>query len=79
MTTVCCIVGAACAIGVILWREGWSGVTLRALVWRRPTPEGGDALPVHRFPFALAILLGTAWVLTEAYLGRSLLDVLRGT
>ena len=40
--------------------------------------EEGSGRTAIRFPFAVAVLIGVAWVLVERHLGHSLLDGVRG-
>jgi len=63
-----CLIGGILAFTVLLWKEGFTGA------WMRVRHKTAAAAP--RFPFAVAIVLGTAWVLVEGHLGMSALDAL---
>ncbi|MDH3591360.1 MAG: A24 family peptidase [Planctomycetota bacterium] len=70
-----CIVGALLCLVILLWKEGAPGLVARWLDRKRPAGEP-DGFEAHRFPFALAILVGAAWTLTEVHSGKTLLDLL---
>ena len=73
-----CLMGAVLAVGLILWKEGYTGVVVRVCaVFGFSRKEFALLLPL-RFPFAVAILVGTAWALTERNLGGSVLDLVFG-
>ena len=70
-----CLAGAVLSIAVILWKEGIGGAILRfSGLFRRGRSD--EAMNRLRFPFAVAVFIGTAWAVTERTLGRSVLDVL---
>lgn len=72
-----CLSGGVMALAVILWKEGYGGLLLRiqaALHLR----GGDDGFARLKFPFGLAILVGTAWAITERNLGASALDLVFG-
>ena len=70
-----CLAGAFLSLMWIVYREGPRGMLFRLTHLR--LNEEGSARPALRFPFALAVLIGVAWVLVERHLGHSLLDGLR--
>lgn len=69
------LAGAVLCLLLILYREGLGGLFHRVRNLR--SGEGGEGHVSIRFPFAVAILIGVAWAITEQHLGGSLLDVLR--
>jgi len=72
-----CLAGAVMAMGVILWKEGYIGLLLR--IKAVFTLQGGDdGFQRLKFPFGVAILVGTAWAVTERNLGASALDLVFG-
>jgi len=73
-----CLAGAVMALAVILWTEGYGGVLLRIRAALR-FQGGEDGFARLKFPFGLAILVGTAWAITERNLGASALDLLFGS
>ena len=70
-----CQVGAVLSVATILWKEGIGGMFLRFSGLFRRGREDADMNRL-RFPFAVAVFLGTAWATTERTIGRSALDVL---
>ena len=73
-----CLMGAVLAIGLILWKEGYTGVVVRvSAVFGFSRKEYALLVPL-RFPFAVAVLVGAAWALTERNLGASALALLIG-
>lgn len=77
------IVGAVLALALIVWKEGLFGLGERIL--RRSHDASGEdgegaASPVDpiRLPFALAVLLGVAWLVAERAVGMSLLEMVSG-
>lgn len=67
------LVGAAIAIGALIWRgrlrEGLRG-SLRAMTtFRRPAPVGGAPAP-QTIPYGVAIGLAVVWAWIETYLFR---------
>ena len=71
-----CLVGAVLSVAVILWKEGIGGAILRFGRLFRRSREKDDGMNRLRFPFALAVFVGTAWAVTERTLGRSVLDLI---
>jgi prepilin peptidase CpaA len=65
-----CVAGLAIVAVLFVAREGWSGL------WLRVRALGGLGASVRqprlRFPFAVAVLVGTGWAIAESHLGRSL-------
>jgi prepilin peptidase CpaA len=74
-----CLAGAALCLGLILWKEGVGGVILRVGGALRRSGPGDDELPRLRFPFAVAVLAGVAWVVAERAAGTTLVDLLVGS
>jgi prepilin peptidase CpaA len=72
------IVGAALCLALILWKEGSAGLLVRMSLLARKEATDEPRADRLRFPFAVAVLAGAAWVITERNLGRSLLDAARG-
>ena len=70
-----CLVGALLSVAVILWKEGVGGAILRFGRLFRRSQGPDDAMNRLRFPFAVAVFIGTAWAITERTLGRSVLDL----
>jgi prepilin peptidase CpaA len=70
-----CLTGAVLSVATILWKEGVGGAILRLgrLFKRSRGPD--DGMNRLRFPFAVAVFVGTAWAITERSLGRSVLDL----
>ena len=70
-----CFAGAFLSLLLIVRREGLGGMLFR-LTHLNVAEEGTGRTPI-RFPFAVAVLVGVAWVLLERHMGQSLLDGLR--
>jgi prepilin peptidase CpaA len=71
-----CLAGAVLSLAVVLWREGVGGVGSRLGAALR-LKRAEDGVASLKFPFGVAILVGTAWAVVERHLGRSALDALR--
>jgi prepilin peptidase CpaA len=73
-----CFAGAVLALGLIVWKEGYTGVVVRVgAIFGFSRKEYALLVPL-RFPFAVALLVGTAWANTERNLQASALDLLLG-
>ena len=73
-----CFAGAVMAVGLILWKEGYTGVVVRVAAIFGFSRKEYELLVPLRFPFAVAVLVGAAWALTERNLQASALDLLFG-
>jgi prepilin peptidase CpaA len=72
-----CLVGAVLSVAMILFREGFTGIAMRfASLWRVREADAAWASRL-RLPFAVAVLVGVAWTITERNLGASALDLLK--
>lgn len=67
-----CLAGLLMALVVLVARDGFSGVYVR-LLSPRGTYDGVAAKPL-RFPFAVALFVGTVWSVVETHVGGSLWD-----
>jgi prepilin peptidase CpaA len=73
-----CLAGAVLSVALILFKEGFTGMALRLTsLWRVREADAAWSSRL-RLPFAVAVLVGVAWAVTERNLGASALDLLRG-